>query len=101
VQWLDGFLFGETGLTFVLSGLNTASLAGVAVRARTRARRVGAMALTFLCAGLAFESVVFLAVATSGQWASAWAAAFVLLARTALLLSSGFLTALILRAAPR
>jgi hypothetical protein len=101
VQWLDGFLFGEAGLTFVLSGLNTASLAGVAVRARTKARRIGAMALTFLSGGLALESVVFVAVAMPGQWGSVWASGFVLLARTALLLSTAFLTALILRAAPR
>jgi hypothetical protein len=54
---LESVLYGEAGLTFVLSGLNTASMGELAARAASRARRVGAAALAFVCAGVAVESL--------------------------------------------
>jgi hypothetical protein len=98
VTWLDSVLYGEAGLTFVLSGLNSASMAGLAARAASRARQVGASALAFVCAGVAMESLAFLALAAPASEMHPAAVLALLLVRTLLLASTALLTALVLRA---
>ncbi len=97
MTWLDSVLYGEAGLTFVLSGLNSASMAGLAARAASRARQVGASALAFVCAGVAME-LAFLALAAPASEMHPAAVVALLLVRTLLLASTALLTALVLRA---
>jgi len=101
VTWLDSILFGEAGMTFVLSGINSGSMANLAARAAPRSRRVAASALAFVCAGVAVESLTFLALAPSTSAMPSAAAAAMLVVRTLLLASTAFLTLLILRATHR
>jgi hypothetical protein len=101
VTWLDSILFGEAGMTFVLSGINTGSMANLAARAASRSRRVAASALAFVCAGVAVESLTFLALAPPASTMSPAAAAAMALVRTLLLASTALLAVLVLRATQR
>jgi hypothetical protein len=101
VTWLDSVVYGEAGLTFMLSGLNSASIAGMAAGARSRPRRVGASALAFVCAGVAVESLAFLALAAPASTMTPVAAAALLGVRSLLLASTVALTLLVLRAVER
>jgi hypothetical protein len=98
VTWLDSVVYGEAGL---LSGLNSASIAGIAARARSRARRVGASALALVCAGVAVESLAFLALAAPASEMTPVAAAALLCVRSLLLVSTLAMTLLVLRAVAR
>jgi hypothetical protein len=101
VTWLDSVVYGEAGLTFMLSGLNSASIAGMAARASSPARRVGASALAFVCAGVAVESLAFLALAAPASEMTPVAAAALLCVRSLLLVSTLAMTLLVLRAVAR
>ncbi len=101
MQWLDSVLYGEAGLTFVLSGLNSASMTGLAARAVSRGRRAGAAALAFVCAGVALEALAFLALAEPASTATPVAAGALLVVRTLLLASTAVMTALVLRSVSR
>jgi hypothetical protein len=101
VTWLDSILFGEASMTFMLSGMNTGSMASLATRAASRSRRVAASALAFVCAGVAVESLAFLALAPAASTLSPGAAAAMVLVRTLLLGSTAMLAVLVLRATQR
>ena len=101
MQWLDSVLYGEAGLTFVLSGLNSASMTGLAARAVSRARRAAASALAFVCAGVAMEALAFLALAEPASAAAPLAAVALLVVRSLLLASTAAMTGLVLRSISR
>ena len=101
VTWLDSMVYGEAGLTFMLSGLNSASMAGMAAGTRSRARRVGASALAFVCAGVAVESLAFLALAAPASAMTPVAAGVLFGVRSLLLVSTVALTLLVLRGVER
>lgn len=95
MQWLEIVLLVESSGAFLLAGLNSAWLTRLALTAHARARRVGALALALVCGGMALEALLYTALASPAR--SEWAQAATLLVRTALLLSGGVITALILR----
>jgi hypothetical protein len=99
VQWLEAFLIMEAAGAFLLAGLNALLVARLASRARTHSRRVGAWALAGLCGALQLEALLFLALAWPARPEGALAVVAMLLMRTAMLLSSAFLSLLLLRGA--
>ena len=101
VQWLDSVFYGEAGLTFVLSGLNSASMTGLALRAVSRARRMAAFALASVCAGVALESLAFLALAAPASAMQPFAAGALLVVRSLLLASTAVVTVMVLRSIDR
>lgn len=82
-------------IAFWLATLNGFVLLRHGLAARNRARRLGAHVLAAVCGGLSLEALLFLLLATPADEGAALAA--LLLARTALLLSSGALAVLLLR----
>jgi hypothetical protein len=97
VQWLESFVFAEAMVAFGLASLNCRALLIYARGAHSAARRVGATAMTLVSAALALEALAFLAAPVlemSPQLRSVgWLAV-----RSLLLLASGVISALLLRA---
>ncbi|HEX5369790.1 MAG TPA: hypothetical protein VFY10_10295, partial [Dehalococcoidia bacterium] len=92
MQWLEIVLLMEAAGSFLVSGLNAMWLAGMALRARTRPRRVGVSALALVCGAMALEALLFLALSQPPR--SGVASAATLIVRTTLLLSSALIASL-------
>ena len=94
--WLEGFVWLEAMCGFALASMNCRRLLGYARGARTAARRAAAGALALVSAALALEALSF--VVTPALESSAEAREFgVLAVRSALLVASGAITALLVR----
>jgi hypothetical protein len=98
VQWWQIVLLIEAGVSFLTAALDGVWLTQSALVARTRARRVGALALALVSGGMALEALLYLALAQPP--ANRVALAATLFVRTTLLLSAGLIAALILRNGP-
>ena len=94
--WLESFVLLEAVCGFVLASMNCRRLLAYARCARTASRRAAAGALALVSAALALEALSFMA--SPALEASPQARELgVLLVRSALLLASGVITALLLR----
>jgi hypothetical protein len=76
-------------------------MAKLAVRAASRARRVAASALAFVCAGVAVESLAYLTLAAPASEMSPVAAGGLVVVRSLLLASTALLTVLVMRSMDR
>jgi hypothetical protein len=100
VQWLDRLLFAAALLGGLISLLNTACFVVHARNARSRARRLAALTLSALSAGLVLEAALFLAFDSGAASASAARMLATAIVRLCLLSASSALAALVLRARP-
>ena len=101
VQWLELLVLSEAACDLVLASLNCVYFGRYASRTRPQSRRVAALALVIVNAGLALESAMYLLVATPVAGRPLTVAAE-LLVRSTLLAAAGFISLLIVRApAPR
>ena len=97
MQWWEIVLSMEAAASFLTAGMNGIWLIHLAMSARTRAGRVAASVLALVCAGLALEALLFVAMAP--RPASSAALMATLLVRTVLLASMTAIAALLLRSA--
>ncbi len=95
MQWLELLTSVEAGVELGLASLSCAYLVRYAWRAPTRPRRVGAVALALVCAGLTLEAALFLSQAPAAA-SLPWSAALVVV-RSALVLSAALIGALVAR----
>lgn len=95
MQWLELILALEAALQAVLAFGSCIRLLGLARRAVSQGRRVGAAALALVLAGLASEAALFISQAPPVGSPSRSAA--LLAVRTALLVSAALVTVLVLR----
>ena len=99
MQWLDFILSLAAAGDFLLASLSSLVLLDYVRYSRTRARKVGAASLSFVCAGLALEAALFLSQAsTPASWTRIAATALV---RTVLLGASGLVCTLLCRSGLR
>ena len=95
-MWLETVILIEAGAAFWLAALNVMLLGRAASGARSRARRVAAVALACVSGGQAMEALLFLwqgeTSATDG-----WSAAALIVVRTALATSTGLISLLLVR----
>lgn len=98
VQWLESFVLLEAMGAFVLASMNCRHLLVYARAARSAARRAGAGALGMVSAALSLEALAYMAspaLETDSQVREIG----LLLVRSALLLASAVISALLLRGA--
>lgn len=100
-MWLESVMVFEAAAAFWLSVLNVGLLTRVARAEARRPRRTAAIVLGCACAGQAMEALGFLWLGGPATAAGGWPVAALLLVRTALLTSTGLLSALLLRASSR
>jgi hypothetical protein len=94
--WLETVVLIEAAVAFWLSALNALLLGRTASQSRGRARRAAAVVLACVCGGQALEALLFLWLGeTSGT--GGWPQAALLLVRTALLVSTGLISLLLVR----
>ena len=95
MQWLEVLVSLFAAADFVIAAMSCLYLFQFARETASPSRRVGALALTLVCAALALEAVLFLSQAPMER--SLTRSAAVLFVRGALLLSATFVGALIWR----
>lgn len=99
MQWLDIILSLAAAGDFLLASLSSLVLLNYMRHSRARARKVGAASLSFVCAGLALEAVLFLSQAsTPVSWTRIAATALV---RTVLLGAASLIWTLLCRSGLR
>ena len=100
-MWLEAILSIEAAAAFWLSAVNLTLLVRVLSGEARRAHRVAALVLGGVCAGQAMEALAFLWLGGPSSAEDGWSAGTLLLVRTALLLSTGSTSALLLRGSSR
>ncbi len=99
MQWLDIIFSLAAAGDFLLASLSSLALLGYVRYSRARARKVGAASLSFVCAGLALEAVLFLSQASPpASWTRIAATALV---RTVLLGATCLIWTLVCRSGLR
>jgi hypothetical protein len=98
--WLETVVLIEAAAAFWLSGLNVLLLGRAIAMSRGRARRAAALVLACVCAGQAMEAQLFLWLSDSSG-AGGWPAAALQHVRTALLVSTGLISLLLVRGLSR